>query len=59
VGEDDRRDPITVALERLQAGFLTAQFVQNVWIENYDPTIEDLYRKFVEIDVSLGLNFAS
>jgi GTPase SAR1 family protein len=31
---------------------LTAQFVQNVWIESYDPTIEDSYRKQVEIDVS-------
>lgn len=39
--------------------FLTAQFVQNVWIEGYDPTIEDSYRKLVEVDVSLGLNFTS
>jgi GTPase SAR1 family protein len=31
---------------------LTAQFVQNVWIESYDPTIEDSYRKQMEIDVS-------
>ncbi|KAH7115821.1 ras family-domain-containing protein [Dendryphion nanum] len=29
---------------------LTAQFVQNVWIESYDPTIEDSYRKHVEVD---------
>ncbi|KMU83378.1 transforming protein p21b [Coccidioides immitis H538.4] len=29
---------------------LTAQFVQNVWIENYDPTIEDSYRKHLEVD---------
>lgn len=29
---------------------LTAQFVQNVWIESYDPTIEDSYRKQMEID---------
>ncbi|KAF8543208.1 P-loop containing nucleoside triphosphate hydrolase protein [Trichophaea hybrida] len=29
---------------------LTAQFVQNVWIESYDPTIEDSYRKVVEVD---------
>ncbi|KAL8666008.1 MAG: hypothetical protein Q9202_001745 [Teloschistes flavicans] len=29
---------------------LTAQFVQNVWIENYDPTIEDSYRKQIEVD---------
>jgi hypothetical protein len=29
----------------------TAQFVQNVWIESYDPTIEDSYRKPLEVDV--------
>ncbi|KAJ5647459.1 ras small monomeric GTPase [Penicillium lividum] len=29
---------------------LTAQFVQNVWIESYDPTIEDSYRKQIEVD---------
>ncbi|KAI9732193.1 MAG: Ras- protein rsr1 [Cirrosporium novae-zelandiae] len=29
---------------------LTAQFVQNVWIESYDPTIEDSYRKMIEVD---------
>jgi GTPase SAR1 family protein len=28
---------------------LTAQFVQNVWIESYDPTIEDSYRKAVNL----------
>jgi hypothetical protein len=26
--------------------------VQNVWIESYDPTIEDSYRKQIEVDVS-------
>jgi hypothetical protein len=31
-----------------------AQFVQNVWIESYDPTIEDSYRKLIEVDVSLS-----
>lgn len=31
----------------------TAQFVQNVWIESYDPTIEDSYRKQIEVDVGL------
>ncbi|KAJ5183071.1 hypothetical protein N7492_000687, partial [Penicillium capsulatum] len=30
---------------------LTAQFVQNVWIESYDPTIEDSYRKQIEVDL--------
>jgi hypothetical protein len=29
-----------------------AQFVQNVWIESYDPTIEDSYRKQIQVDVS-------
>lgn len=29
----------------------TAQFVQNIWIESYDPTIEDSYRKTLEVDV--------
>lgn len=33
---------------------ITAQFVQNVWIESYDPTIEDSYRKQIEVDVSFG-----
>lgn len=32
--------------------YLIAQFVQNVWIESYDPTIEDSYRKQIEVDVS-------
>jgi hypothetical protein len=30
-----------------------AQFVNNVWIESYDPTIEDSYRKPLEVDVRL------
>ncbi|PSN58531.1 ras-related protein RSR1 [Corynespora cassiicola Philippines] len=29
---------------------LTAQFVQNVWIESYDPTIQDSYQKTFEVD---------
>ncbi|EGD92805.1 Ras small monomeric GTPase [Trichophyton tonsurans CBS 112818] len=29
---------------------LTAQFVQNIWIESYDPTIEDSYRKVLTVD---------
>ena len=32
--------------------WIVAQFVQNVWIESYDPTIEDSYRKQIEVDVS-------
>jgi GTPase SAR1 family protein len=35
---------------------LTAQFVQNVWIESYDPTIEDSYRKQMEVDVRILLS---
>jgi hypothetical protein len=30
---------------------IPAQFVNNVWIESYDPTIEDSYRKQFEVDV--------
>lgn len=33
--------------------YFAAQFVQNVWIESYDPTIEDSYRKQIEVDVSI------
>lgn len=29
---------------------LTVQFVQGIFAEKYDPTIEDSYRKQVEID---------
>jgi len=29
---------------------LTVQFVQNLFVEKYDPTIEDSYRKQVEVD---------
>ncbi|CAJ0756204.1 20160_t:CDS:2, partial [Entrophospora sp. SA101] len=28
----------------------TVQFVQSMFVERYDPTIEDSYRKKVEID---------
>lgn len=37
---------------------LTAQFVQNRWIEAYDPTVEDSYRKYIEVDVSHGPFFS-
>ena len=33
-----------------------AQFVQNIWIESYDPTIEDSYRKTLEVDVRATLS---
>ncbi|KAF5877525.1 putative ras-2 protein [Botrytis fragariae] len=26
---------------------------ENIWIESYDPTIEDSYRKVIEVDVSI------
>ena len=29
---------------------LTVQFVQGIFVEKYDPTIEDSYRKPVEVD---------
>jgi len=28
----------------------TVQFVQSIFVEKYDPTIEDSYRKQVEVD---------
>eukprot|EP01126_Amoeba_proteus_P013460 TRINITY_DN1572_c0_g1_i7.p1 TRINITY_DN1572_c0_g1~~TRINITY_DN1572_c0_g1_i7.p1 ORF type:complete len:203 (+),score=36.60 TRINITY_DN1572_c0_g1_i7:28-609(+) len=31
---------------------LTVQFVQGIFVEKYDPTIEDSYRKLVEVDGS-------
>lgn len=49
--------PQYAALKRFPGGVgkscLTAQFVQNVWIERYDPTIEDSYRKQIEVDVGM------
>jgi GTPase KRas protein len=29
---------------------LTVQFIQSVFIEDYDPTIEDSYRKHAKVD---------
>nr|VZI16253.1 unnamed protein product [Spirometra erinaceieuropaei] len=29
---------------------LTVQFVQNIFVEKYDPTIEDSYRKQIDVD---------
>lgn len=31
-------------------GAITVQFVQGIFVEKYDPTIEDSYRKPVEVD---------
>ena len=30
---------------------VVVQFVQGVFVERYDPTIEDSYRKHVDVDV--------
>src|SRR5436305_14344342 len=30
--------------------YQTVQFVQSIFVEKYDPTIEDSYRKQVEVD---------
>lgn len=38
------------ALEFCRKSALTVQFVQGIFVEKYDPTIEDSYRKQVEID---------
>ncbi|KAJ5966302.1 ras small monomeric GTPase [Penicillium waksmanii] len=43
-------DAVTRPRGSTEAHALTAQFVQNVWIESYDPTIEDSYRKQIEVD---------
>lgn len=29
---------------------LTVQFVQSIFVEKYDPTIEDSYRKQIDVD---------
>ena len=34
---------------------LTVQFVQGIFVEKYDPTIEDSYRKQVEVDGQQGM----
>jgi Ras-related protein Rap-1B len=46
--------PSACALDHLLTSY-SAQFVQNVWIESYDPTIEDSYRKTLEVDVRSAL----
>ena len=48
-GELLRRDACAQSGDHTDA--VAAQFVQNVWIESYDPTIEDSYRKTIEVDV--------
>lgn len=34
---------------------VSVQFVQGVFVERYDPTIEDSYRKNIDVDVRLRL----
>jgi len=48
----DRREHNIVVLGAGGVGksCLTAQLVQDVWIESYDPTIEDSYRKVINVD---------
>ncbi|KAI9814553.1 MAG: Ras- protein rsr1 [Thelocarpon impressellum] len=46
IPQDSRRESNIVVLGAGE----WAQFVQNVWIESYDPTIEDSYRKQIEVD---------
>ena len=36
---------------------LTVQFVQNIFVERYDPTIEDSYRKQVFILYCYSINY--
>lgn len=48
VGKRHVLRPNTGGLSRCSA--LTVQFVQNVFVEKYDPTIEDSYRKNLDID---------
>ena len=35
---------------------LTVQFVSSTFIEKYDPTIEDFYRKEIEVDHFVSLD---
>lgn len=48
-------DKISLSFQVLGSGgvgksALTVQFVQGIFVEKYDPTIEDSYRKQVEVD---------
>lgn len=39
---------------------LTVQFIQNIFVEEYDPTIEDSYRKHAKVDdvVCISMHFS-
>lgn len=39
-----KNDPLLIPSKK------TVQFVQSIFVEKYDPTIEDSYRKQVEVD---------
>lgn len=36
---------------------LTVQFVSGCFIEKYDPTIEDFYRKEIEVSCALSISY--
>jgi GTPase SAR1 family protein len=48
--ESPARFLIKILTAPLPRSALTVQFVQNVFVEKYDPTIEDSYRKNLDID---------
>ncbi|XP_023564373.1 ras-related protein Rap-1b-like [Octodon degus] len=41
---------VVLGLEGIGNSALTGQFVQGIFVEQYDPTVEDSYRKQVEVD---------
>ncbi|XP_076045670.1 LOW QUALITY PROTEIN: ras-related protein Rap1-like [Oratosquilla oratoria] len=41
---------VVLGSEGVGKSALTVQFVQGIFVERYDPTIEDSYRKQVEVD---------
>lgn len=48
-----KNDPIKIAVfgtGGVGKSAFTVQYVQHIFVEKYDPTIEDTYRKFVERD---------
>jgi hypothetical protein len=46
-----RTDFLLCATRRISSVLVqTVQFVQGIFVEKYDPTIEDSYRKQVEVD---------